>query len=77
MQTVIVKAQDVRVGDELCSTHTRHPAFRWHRIREITKKKVAVRLEGGEVKEIDGFKFDCGYLSSAVKDEAVYVRRRT
>jgi hypothetical protein len=71
-----IASQDVRVGDEVFNPRAKHPAFRWNRIRAITKSKISVRLEGGEVKEIDGFEFDCGYLFSKIHDEAVFVQRR-
>jgi hypothetical protein len=71
-----IAAQDVRVGDEIYNPRATHAPFRWNRIRAITKSKISVRLEGGAVKEIDGFAFDCGYLFSKTRDEAVCVRRR-
>jgi hypothetical protein len=75
MQTVIIKAQDVRVGDEVFNLRVNHPAYRWQRVRAIIKTKVAAQLEGGGTGLVDGFEFDCGYLFSACHNEDICVRR--
>jgi len=71
-----IAAKDIRVGDEVYNKHAKHPAFQWTRVREIKPTQVAVTLEGGSVKEVEGFEFNCGaYTFTLTAREGFSVRR--
>jgi hypothetical protein len=73
---MIVKAQDVRVGDHIYNSSAKHPAFQWCRVSAVEKTTTRVRLEHGGEATVEAYRIETsGWYTVKTRNEGVGIVR--